>query len=144
MGCASPSPSSFRAGREETQPRTTTSLLSPLSFPPFSLHYLLPSMSDEIAYLKNLISQVRWGCGCLFEWDPGLTASPLFALDGQLNDKVEGLEKSAKGSLSNAVSSTKAAVAAVVPSPADQLRMILIGPPGAGASLFPRYSERAR
>lgn len=27
---------------------------------------LSPSMSDEIAYLKNLISQVRWGCGCLF------------------------------------------------------------------------------
>lgn len=34
-----------------------------LSFPPFSCTTLLPSMSDEIAYLKNLISQVRWAVG---------------------------------------------------------------------------------
>ena len=49
--------------------------------------------SDELAYLKSLVSQ--------------------------LNDKIKQLETRA--------------VQAAAPTPAQQLRMILIGPPGAGA-----------
>ena len=50
--------------------------------------------SDEIEYLKHLVSQ--------------------------LNEKIQGLEAKAK------------AKAAVPKTPAQQLRTILIGPPGAG------------
>lgn len=41
-------------------------------------------------------------------------------LVSQLNDKIKSLEEKT--------------VAAVTPSPAEQLRMILVGPPGAGTS----------
>ena len=43
-------------------------------------------------------------------------------LVSQLNDKIKSLEE--------------AAVAKITPSPAEQLRMILIGPPGAGTSML--------
>ena len=44
----------------------------------------------------------------------------LKGLVNQLNDKIKGLEEKSKKVLSP-------------PTPAEQLRMILIGPPGAGA-----------
>lgn len=49
----------------------------------------------------------------------------LKSLVGQLNDKIHALEAKAKS--------------AVTPTPAQQLRTILIGPPGAGKPLsYPR------
>lgn len=54
----------------------------------------------------------------------------LKSLVAQLNDKIHALEAKAKG---------------VPPTPAQQLRTILIGPPGAGTSLFclhPYYIPR--
>jgi adenylate kinase len=49
----------------------------------------------------------------------------LKSLVRQLNDKIDALEQKAKDTL-----------ASVVPTPAQQLRTILIGPPGAG-TFFP-------
>lgn len=44
----------------------------------------------------------------------------LKSLVDQLNDKIKSLEEKAKGAVSSK-------------TPAEQLRMILVGPPGAGA-----------
>ncbi|KZO95107.1 adenylate kinase [Calocera viscosa TUFC12733] len=66
----------------------------------------------EIAYLKNLVSQ--------------------------LNSKIENLETKAKTAASQAAEKVKGAATAAAASatsvmtPAQQLRMILVGPPGAG------------
>jgi adenylate kinase len=49
----------------------------------------------------------------------------LKSLVGQLNDKIKSLESKAK----DAISKPK--------TPAEQLRMILVGPPGAGMTPFP-------
>jgi hypothetical protein len=153
--CARAVRAAFFARRSGAARRPFT--LSPLLLnPPLRVNYL-PIMSDEIAYLKNLISQVRLAQEALGGCVRALTvcssrlarvaacrrlpASPDPARPLQLNDKVEGLEKSAKGSINSAVASAtgtakdmKNAAAAAVPTPADQLRMILIGPPGAGTS----------
>ena len=55
---------------------------------------MAPTPSEELQYLKSLVSQ--------------------------LNEKIKGLEEKAKSAVSPK-------------TPAEQLRMILIGPPGAGA-----------
>jgi len=67
---------------------------------------------DEIAYLKNLVSQ--------------------------LNSKIDNLETKAKAAASDASQKVKSAAASVTAgaksalTPTEQLRMILVGPPGAG------------
>jgi adenylate kinase len=59
-------------------------------------------ISDEINYLKSLVSQ--------------------------LNEKIAGLE-------------AKSGAPAPAKTPAQQLRTILMGPPGAGASYNPRFTR---
>lgn len=55
---------------------------------------MAPTPSDEVSYLKSLVSQ--------------------------LNTKIKQLEEGAKNALT--------------PTPQEQLRMIIMGPPGAGKS----------
>lgn len=54
-----------------------------------------------------------------------------------LNSKIDALENKAKSAVSNATGTAKATF-----EPAKELRMILVGPPGAGASLnSPNFSS---